>query len=305
MYSMRVAADATVECAVYEGEVAVRNLKTSATRPLDGGMKASWKSGQQVQFDTRLTPAELTQATRVWARGDIARARATGLTMDDPDSFQQALQSRYAAVLMKPNDPAALIDLAALQTIARMSIPALHHLERAERLKPQAANQRAALAATKTVAYRQVGREKEAAAEAEKLRALDPARLAAIQKADLNVRRLPRSAYDPRVVQPLAAPIITAVAMPPAVAAGEVTDIVATVRTADGKPVSGAKVVLSAGGGTFSRSGQPRIDGATDASGVFRTAWMCRPCAAAYRITVEVAAPSFQPRTVFVDIKTR
>jgi hypothetical protein len=132
----------------------------------------------------------------VWVRSDIARARALGVTIDDPDSFQQALQSRYVAVLTKPNDPAALIDLAALQTIARISTPAIHHLERAERLKPQAADQRAALAATKLVAYRQAGREKEATAEAEKLRTLDPARLAAIQKVDPNVRRVTRGAYE-------------------------------------------------------------------------------------------------------------
>jgi hypothetical protein len=304
MYSMRVAPDASVECAVFEGEVAVQNLKTGAVRALDGGLKASWKSGQLVQYGVRLAPTDLTQATRVYARGDMARARALGVTMEDPDSFQRALQSRYAAVLTKPNDPAALIDLAALQTVARIATPALHHLERAERLNPQAADQRAALAATKWVAYRQGGREKEAAAEAEKLRTLDPARLTAIQKVDLNVRRLPRAAYEPRVGQP-AAPSITAVAMPTVVAAGEATTIVTTVRTADGKPISAAKVVLSTGGGTFSRTGQTRIDGATDSNGVFRTTWMCGPCAAAHRITVEVVAPSLQPRTVFVDIKTR
>jgi hypothetical protein len=197
MYSMRVAPDATVECAVYEGDVAVQNLKTGATRPLGAGVKASWKSGQLVQFGAGLAQADIAQTIRVYTRGDIARAQALGVTIDDPASFQQALQSRYAAVLMKPTDPGALIELAALQTIAHISIPALHHLERAERLNPQRADQRVALAATKSVAYRQVGRDKEAAAESEKVRVLDPARYAALQKVDPKVRRVMRGAYEP------------------------------------------------------------------------------------------------------------
>lgn len=197
MYSMRVGRDATVECTILEGEVAVHNLKTGAVRPLAGQLKASWRRGQLLQFGVPLEAGDVIQTTQVYARGDIARARALGVVIDDPDSFQRLLQSRYAAVLTRPADPAALIDLAALQTIAHISMPALHHLERAERLKPQRADQRAAIAATRTVAYRQVGREKEAAAEAEKLRALDPARFAAIQRVDPNVRRVPRGAYEP------------------------------------------------------------------------------------------------------------
>jgi len=206
MYSMRVAPDATVECAVIDGEVAVQNLKTGATRPLGANAKASWRGGQLIQFGAPLAPVDMTQTMRIYTRGDIARARAQGVIFDDPDSFQRALQSRYAAVLATPADPATHIDLAALQTIAGISMPALHHLEQAERLNPARADLRAALLATRTVAYRQVGRGKEAAAEAEKLRVLDPARYAAVQRADPKVQRVTRGAYEPAVPSAPAAP---------------------------------------------------------------------------------------------------
>jgi hypothetical protein len=306
MYSMRISRDSTVECAVFEGEVAVQNLKTGATRPLAANVKASWRSGQLLQFGIPVAPADITQTTRVYARADMARARAQGVNIEDPASFQLALQSRYAAVLATPNDPNALLDLAALQTIARISMPALYHLERAERLNPSRADQRASLAATKSVVYRQMGRERDAAVESEKLRTLDPARHAAIQRIDPKVQRVGRGAYDPSVMKvPPAPPIITAVATPPIVGTGEATTIAVTVKTQDGRSIGGAKVILSAGGGTFSRAAQARIEGSTDANGVFRTEWLCRPCAAAYRIDVEVTAPQLPLGRTTVDIKTR
>lgn len=69
--------------------------------------------------------------------------------------------------------------------------------------------------------------------------------------------------------------------------------------------MGGAKVVLSAGGGSFPRTGQTRIEGLTDANGGFRTEWLCKPCAAAYQIDVEVTAAQFPTGKTTVDVKTR
>jgi hypothetical protein len=100
-------------------------------------------------------------------------------------------------------------------------------------------------------------------------------------------------------------PVITAAAVPPIVTIGQPTTISITARTRDKQPISGAKVVLSAGGGTFAQVGQTRIEGVTDANGVFRTEWLCKPCAPAYGISVEVTGPQSRPVTTTVEVKTR
>lgn len=306
MYGIRVSGDATIECVVFEGLVGVQNLKTGTTRPLQANAKASWRGGQLLQYGAPVARSDIADTTRVYARADVARAQAFGVSIEDPDSFRRALQSNYAAVLARPDDPSARIQLAALQTIARISAPALYHLERAERLNPRRPEERAALAATKTVAYRQVGRERDAQIEAEKLRKIDPERYKAIQQIDPKVQRLERSAYDPSVRRaPAAQPVITVAAAPPIVGTGEATTISVAVRTPEGKPIGGAKVVLMAAGGTFPRTGQARIEGVTDANGAFRTEWLCRPCVSAHRIDIEVTAPQLAPAKTTVDVKTR
>jgi hypothetical protein len=77
------------------------------------------------------------------------------------------------------------------------------------------------------------------------------------------------------------------------------------VATRNGQPIAGAKVMLTTGGGLFLRTGQPRDEGATDASGFFRAQWLCKECAPAYRISVGVTATDVPAGKATIDVKTR
>ena len=75
---------------------------------------------------------------------------------------------------------------------------------------------------------------------------------------------------------------------------------------ASGRPVGGARVVLSADGGSFTGAKQPSLaEGTTSSDGVFRAEWRCQPCAAAYRIAVEVSGAGVPPQKSTVGVKIR
>jgi hypothetical protein len=304
MYSMRVATDATVQCTVFDGLVDVHNLRTGAVRLLGTNATTSWRAGQLLSDISPIARADLVRATRIYARSDVARVRSHDIQIDDPGAFERALQSSYATVLTAPDDAAARIALAVLQTSARLPTPALYHLQRAE-TSPMSQDQQAAVAATRWMAYKQLGREQEAAGQAEKLRTMDPARYKVLQQLDPMITRVDPRVYR-RVPAPLPdAPAITAVADPPVVAAGAATTIAVT-ATAAGQPIGGAKVVLSSVGGTFPRSGRTRLEGQTDASGAFRAEWRCQPCiAVGYQIDVEVFPAGTAPVKTSVAVRTR
>ena len=88
---------------------------------------------------------------------------------------------------------------------------------------------------------------------------------------------------------------------PETVAPGEKTTLTITVRAADGSPLSGAKVSVSAGGGKFLPTAETIFDpnsrlhgpysatGTTDGQGQFTTWWVCNPCAAAYVLGVQAS----------------
>ena len=185
------------------------------------------------------------------------------------------------------------IDLAGVQTRARVTGPALYQLDLAERLNPSRPEQ-AAIAAAKWVIYKQTGREQDAAAEAERLRTLDPERYKTIQKIEAGLASADRRQ-----------PVVTAEATPPVVGSGERTVISVRVKAPDGQPIGGADVVLSAGGGSFARSGQSRIEGRTDIDGMFRTEWQCQPCAPGYQIAIEISGARLSPQKTILGIKTR
>lgn len=97
---------------------------------------------------------------------------------------------------------------------------------------------------------------------------------------------------------------------PKTVAPGEKTTLTVTVRAADGTPLSGANVTVSAGGGKFLPSADTSFDpesrlhspysatGTTDKQGQFTTWWVCNPCAAGYVLSVEASkGEDVSPRT--------
>jgi hypothetical protein len=293
-YGMRVTADATVACVVFEGEVEVHNLATGAVRPLGALLAASWKAGVLQQYGTPVTEAELAGTARLYARSETARARARDATISAAD-LQRELERRHLAVLEAPQNAAVRLDLAALQAKVRLSAPALYQLTVAERLAPAGSEHAAAIAATRWVVYKQDRRETDASREAEKLRTLDPARYKVLQQIESKAAPVERGQA-----------VLSAVATPPVVSPGEPTAIVVTVRNAAGQPVGGAKVVLSAEGGSFSGARQPgRVDGVTSTDGVFRAEWRCQPCAPAYQIAIEVSGAALPTQRTTVGVKTR
>ena len=300
VYSMRVMRDQEqpqFECVVFEGEADVQYRRGGKLVPLRTSAKATVRDGRLVE--DVVTPQDITAASVLYSRADFARARAQGVTIENPDAFKSALQNGYAAVLARPTDPAPRIALAELQTNARISRQALYHLDKAEKLEPARTDQKVAIAATKAQAFKQIGREKEAAVESDKLRKLDPERYR--KTLELESRKIDpstRAALPARMV-------ITATATPPVVTLGQSTTIAVSVATREGQPIAGAKVVLSVGGGLFVRTGNMRDEGITDASGAFRTQWQCKPCAPAYQITIDVTATNFPAGKATVDVKTR
>jgi hypothetical protein len=279
---------------VFEGEVQIQNLATGAApRSLGPLASASWRGGAQQQFGAPIPQADLATTARVYARAETARARSLGVPLANPDAWQRELETRHAAVLARPQDSSPRIDLAAVQTRARLTAQALYQLDLAERLSPSPPEQ-ATIAATKWVVYRQAGRAQEAAGEAERLRTLDPERYKAIQKIEAGL-----APGDRRQ------PLVTAAATPPIVGSGESTTISVTVKAPDGQPIGGADVALSAGGGGFAGSGRPRIEGRTDIDGVFRAEWQCQPCASGYQIAIEVSGARLLPQKTILGIKTR
>jgi hypothetical protein len=293
-YAMRLSSDATVACMVFEGEVQIQNLATgAAARSLGPLASASWRAGALQQFGAPIPQADLATTARVYARAETARARALGVPLSNPAGWQRELEARHAAVLARPQDPLPRIDLAGVQTRVRLTAPALYQLGLAERLNPSRPEQ-AAIAATRWVAYRQAGREQEAAGEAERLRTLDPERYKAIQKIEAGVAVVDRRQ-----------PLVTAEATPAVVGSGERTTIAVTVKALDGQPIGGADVILSAGGGSFAGSGRPRIEGRTDIDGVFRAEWQCQPCASGYQIAIEVTGARLSPHKTILGIRTR
>jgi hypothetical protein len=322
LYSMRVTRDREapqVECLVFEGEAEVQYRQAVAKLSLGASGKASIRAGQ-VARDV-VSPRDVQAASVVYSRADLARARALGARIENPDAFKEALRSGYAAVLANPTDPAPRIALAELQTSARISRQALYHLDKAERLEPSRIDQKAAIAATKMTLYKRIGREQDAAVEAEKLRKLDPEKYKKIQRDEpLNIDRSTRQVNQPPVSEsivsrdrPAAASrgaalrgmVITATAEPAVVRRDQSTTLVVKVAASGGQPIAGATVMLTAGGGLFPRTGQPRDEGVTDASGFFRAQWLCKECAPAYQISVGVTATDFPAGKATIAVKTR
>jgi hypothetical protein len=294
-YAMRVSSDATVACVVFEGEVQVHNLATGAVRPLTTLMSASWKSGALQQYGAPIPDSDLSSTARLYARAETARLRARDGSVTNPAALQRELEAKYAAVLRAPQDARARFGLAALLTRVRLSSAALYQLDVAERLGATGSDQAAVIAATRWVIFKQDRRDEDAAKEAEKLRTIDPARYKLLQE----VEAKSASAEN----RP---PTVTAAATPAVVGPGQPTTIAITVRNASGRPVSGAKVVVSADGGTFTGAGQPRvIDGVTSAEGIFRAEWRCQPCAPAYQIGVEVSGAGLRPQKTTIGVKSR
>ena len=296
-YGMRVSTDATVACVVFEGEVEVQNLATGGVRPLGTQMAASWKGGVLQQYGVPISPTDLSSTARLYARAETARARALDVPVANPAVLQRDLEARHLAVLSEPQNLTARIDLAALQARVRLTAPALYQLGVAERHATQP-DHAASIAATRWVVYKQDRREEEATREAEKLRTIDPARYKLLQQ--IEAQTSPAAPGDRRQAT------VTAAATPPVVTPGEPAVVAVTVRSAAGQPLGGAKVVLSADGGTFTGAGQPRlIDGVTTADGVFRAEWRCQPCAPTYQIGVEVSGAGLQSQKTTIGVKTR
>jgi hypothetical protein len=66
--------------------------------------------------------------------------------------------------------------------------------------------------------------------------------------------------------------------------------------TSGGRPVAGASVKITSGGGAFAASRTTSASGVTDARGGFTASWSCAPCAPAYGLEVAVEKDGYAGR---------
>jgi hypothetical protein len=341
-YGMRVWRDAdgaNVECIVFDGEVRVHSRGARWGYDLTASRKALWRGGRRPERADPVSERDIGASAAIYARADVARLQARGVEVADPGALRRELLRTYAQVMAQPHEVQPRIELAALQTRVSNPKQALYHLGRAEMLEPAQTEEKAAIATTKWVAYKQSGEEENAKAEAEKVRTLDPAAYQTLMRTSVPVvvRPAPGSQTvepEPRQPQPesrseqssqpvrptlqgsqavspavrLPAPppiVVTAAPRPATVGVGEFTAILVTAATREGTPIPDARVTISAGGGTFRGTRHTQLSGATNARGEFQAHWTCKPCAPAYRISIEVSKAGFTTATAAVNVKIR
>jgi len=101
----------------------------------------------------------------------------------------------------------------------------------------------------------------------------------------------------------------------PNVRRGEKATIYIRVSEIGGQRISGAKVIVEAGGGRFLRSPNERFDsndrlhgpysisGLTADTGVFTASWVCNPCAASYGMTATVAKDGYKNTSIQLTVR--
>lgn len=193
-YGIRVRrADNTlnVECLVFEGEAEVK-YANRWSRVLKDTTKSTWTQGRGDPVASQVMESDIRATSGVYARADLARSSMKGQTPADQRALQNELTATYAAVMTRPRDPQARIQLAALQTNLRNSKQVLYHLRRAES-EPTRNDQKLDIAVMKYAALKQTGRDAEANVEIEKVRQLDPMQYEKIRSVDpAAIRAIPR-----------------------------------------------------------------------------------------------------------------
>ena len=91
------------------------------------------------------------------------------------------------------------------------------------------------------------------------------------------------------------------------------TEILVRVTTTEDRPLWGAEVTITSGGGSF--GGRPRsfertprrrssgISGWTDREGVFKAVWSCERCAPAYVLGIRVVRKGYMEAATELEIK--
>ena len=96
---------------------------------------------------------------------------------------------------------------------------------------------------------------------------------------------------------------VSAAADPFDIGVGQMTEIRVQTLDSSGAPLAGAKVTVSAGGGTFLATGTTTVSGVTGTDGFFRTPWQCNPCAGGYVMDVTATKANFDKGTGVVSVK--
>lgn len=181
-----------VECLVFEGEAEVK-YAGRWSRVLKDTTKSTWTQGRGDPVAAQVMDSDIRATSAVYARADLARRPMRGETPADRRALLNELTTTYAAVMTRPRDPQARIQLAALQTNLRNSKQVLYHLQRAEN-EPTRNEQKIDIAIMKYAALKQTGRDTEANVEIEKVRQLDPMQYEKIRSIDpATIRAIPRN----------------------------------------------------------------------------------------------------------------
>jgi hypothetical protein len=195
-YGIRVQRDASVrvECVVFEGQAQVR-YANRWIRAVNESGKSTWRQGAGDPVLVQVSDSDVREASSVYVRADLARLR---IRRERPDpALRDQLSATYTAVMRRPRDAQARIQLAALQTELSNPKQVLYQLQRAEQIEPPRDEQRAAVAVMKYAALKQTGRDAEANVEIEKVRTLDPAQYERLRGLDPAKIRLADPALRP------------------------------------------------------------------------------------------------------------
>lgn len=147
------------EAWVYEGEALCQASPGGRTLNVGPGDKMLLGEGKWVR--ATVTPRDIERGAVLFARLDVARARAFSVPIENPEAAYVALRDAYAAVLLRPADPKPRMELAVQQINLKLSAAALYNIGKVEESALET-RQRAMLAVARGFAYLDLG-EKERA----------------------------------------------------------------------------------------------------------------------------------------------
>lgn len=270
------------EISVYEGVIRIANPRIRPLVVETGKKTVLRKAESQI---VQLEKADFKRAATIYATIDTVKSKVARQPSQRKKAYEE-LEIRYMSVLQEPNNPVNLRNLAVAQINLSVSARALYSLNRAASLQPKP-KEVAVVYMLKSIAYNQLGNSIKA----------DSFRKMAVEK-DPSINKeenLKLYKIDPLLVpkfklvqlQPI---IVRTLTRPSKIAPKEQTQIIVRATTKDGKPISNADVVISAGGGTFVGTGTTKISGKTDARGNFTAKWWIGSNhARAYGFSVEVS----------------
>jgi hypothetical protein len=305
------------ELEVFDGEVEVHSGSLADSVAVPAGSTLAVVNGRATRG--WISEAQFAAAARLYARVDASRAKP-----DARPAVAESLTVLYRRVFTHPDSAVPRLDLIARQLeYGTASKATLYHIQRVrqiERAKPLSLQSSKLEETTKLLSvatYSELGEEAKADTQYAGLQSHDPQTLnealTAFRIDPDVINRVGR--LDARAALGHAGALpgftavvdslrVTAKAVPALIHPGASASVVVTVTDRAGRPVSGATVKVSAGGGAFAGDGR-FAQGQTDANGWLKVVWSCGSCAPSYGFSVTVAKQGFATVAASTRLRVR